>query len=269
MKKKASTDHHGGAWKVAYGDFITSLMCLFMVLWILTQNVEIKESMANYFLDPFSAKIQRSPGVVTNSSNYPSQPDFEQKPPKVQIDQAILWEMAQQLYKKMKIDVDDVDRPIDIQLNSDGMFITLFDRDDQPIFVRGTNNFTQWGDYVMENIAWLLAEYGRFPVKIATHVPAGQTYPDGYSDFKLTSDMANSVKDAIVYYAVPDDQILRVTGYGDNQGILEIAPDDPRNQRIELELTIPGSDDPKIRPTPVRSDNKQSFPSSDNLDFFQ
>ena len=63
-KKKHVEAHHGGAWKVAYGDFITSLMALFMVLWILTQNVEVKESIANYFLDPFSSKVERSPGIV-------------------------------------------------------------------------------------------------------------------------------------------------------------------------------------------------------------
>ena len=52
--------HHGGAWKVAGIDFFTSMTCLFMVLWILAQNIEVEESIVHYFLDPFSAEIQRN-----------------------------------------------------------------------------------------------------------------------------------------------------------------------------------------------------------------
>jgi len=67
---KGHGGHHGGAWKVAYADFVTAMMALFIVLWVLGQNDEVKEGIAGYFKDPIgfsnnSTQIIDGPGSVT------------------------------------------------------------------------------------------------------------------------------------------------------------------------------------------------------------
>lgn len=250
-KRKAEHEHHGGAWKVAYSDFITSMMALFMVLWILSQNVEVKESVQEYFLDPFSATVMRSPGIVSDDSNYPSQPPQVKQPNKVLIDQQELWKIAQQFFKLLKIDNDDSESPIDVEVHDDGMFITIYNRDDQPIFIEGTTEFTEWGKFVMQGTAWLLDRVSDMPVKIASHTPAGIKYPEGYDAWELTTDMSNAVRKELTYWGMTNNRVHRLTGYGDKLPIGTLEPEDRRNQRIELELTIPDTDKPKPGPTIV------------------
>src|SRR5882757_6749546 len=64
MAKKAAAAHHGGAWKVAYADFVTAMMALFMVLWITAQDKEILLATSRYFKQPFNAMTDRSVGVM-------------------------------------------------------------------------------------------------------------------------------------------------------------------------------------------------------------
>lgn len=248
-KRKAAHEHHGGAWKVAYSDFITSMMALFMVLWILAQNVQVRESIQQYFLDPFSATVMRSPGVVTEDSNYPDQPQMK-APQKPTIDQKVLWELAQQFYRLMKLDVDDTNSPVDISLTDDGMFITLYNRDDQPIFVDGSVELTEWGLFVMRNVSWLLDRVD-MPVRISSHVQSGLQFNPGYTAWELTSDMSNAVRRELERYGLLPEKVFRVTGFGSSMPVDTLEPSDQRNQRIELELTVPGTAKRKVGPTQV------------------
>lgn len=257
-KRKEAHEHHGGAWKVAYSDFITSMMALFMVLWILSQNIQVRESIQQYFLDPFTASVPRSPGLAVSETNQPTQPKLMTNPPRVAIDQKILWELAKKFYDRLHLDIEDVEKPVDISLTDDGMFITIYNRDDQPIFVHGTTEFTKWGRFVMENISWLLDDAG-LPVKIASHVEAGLKLPEHYSDWELTTDMSNAVRKALVRYALPEGRIHRITGYGSSQPVASLTPEDRRNQRIELELNVPGTDKGKEAPTPVPASHGPSY----------
>src|SRR5882672_5606671 len=59
--------HHGGAWKVAYADFVTAMMALFLVLWLTSQDTKIKEAVERAFRNPFSAVNKESTGIIPNS----------------------------------------------------------------------------------------------------------------------------------------------------------------------------------------------------------
>src|SRR6266700_2904219 len=64
--KKGHGGHHGGAWKVAYADFVTAMMALFMVLWLTAQDTKIKEAIERAFRNPFSAVTKESVGIIPN-----------------------------------------------------------------------------------------------------------------------------------------------------------------------------------------------------------
>ena len=73
--KKAHGAHHGGAWKVAYADFVTTMMALFIVLWITSQNAGTREAVAQYFKDPGTFKVKSSPSMIPGSTGIlPGQP---------------------------------------------------------------------------------------------------------------------------------------------------------------------------------------------------
>src|ERR1700709_730392 len=65
--------HHGGAWKVAYADFVTAMMALFMVLWISAQDEKILISTSRYFQTPFNSPMKESSGILPFDTNKPSE----------------------------------------------------------------------------------------------------------------------------------------------------------------------------------------------------
>ena len=80
-KKKGHEGHHGGAWKVAYADFVTAMMALFIVLWIVGQNKQVKQAVAGYFNDPGAFSEKASSGGILPGSNQPEvSPKFEKQP---------------------------------------------------------------------------------------------------------------------------------------------------------------------------------------------
>src|SRR3954470_1195145 len=73
MAKKPAAAHHGGAWKVAYADFVTAMMALFMVLWISAQDEKILIATSKYFQNPFRSPMSATSGVLPFNSNKTSQ----------------------------------------------------------------------------------------------------------------------------------------------------------------------------------------------------
>ena len=68
MAKKNRHGHHGGAWKVAYADFVTAMMALFLVLWLTSQDEKIKEAVERSFKNPFATVTKQSTGIVPNNN---------------------------------------------------------------------------------------------------------------------------------------------------------------------------------------------------------
>jgi chemotaxis protein MotB len=80
-KKKGHEGHHGGAWKVAYADFVTAMMALFIVLWIVGQNKQVKQAVAGYFNDPGALSEKAPSGGILPGSNQPEViPKSEKQP---------------------------------------------------------------------------------------------------------------------------------------------------------------------------------------------
>src|SRR3954468_6547462 len=74
MARKKSAAHHGGAWKVAYADFVTAMMALFMVLWICAQDKKILIATSRYFQNPFNSPMTATSGIMPMDTNKPTKP---------------------------------------------------------------------------------------------------------------------------------------------------------------------------------------------------
>lgn len=234
MAKKHA--HHGGAWKVAFADFMTALMALFMVLWIAGQNVEIRKATSKFFQDPYNALPERSSGMmsaqVAGARNDESHTD-----PTAPANMGYLQAIAKELYRLVNVEEKQDEKPIDIQVTSDGLRINLYNRVAKPIFVTDSSDFTEWGKFVVQTVAWLIDRYD-FKVFIDGHTPAGRgQIRKDYGSWELSADRANATRRGLQLYAVDPRLIDRVSGFGDTVPLPHTAPESDANERMTISLS--------------------------------
>ncbi len=237
----------GGAWKVAYADFVTAMMALFMVLWISAQDKKILIATSRYFQSPFTSPMTDHSGIMpfNKESNDSSAPKGEESAGKEksedkakQIQLQFLNSVAADFYRLLHLDENLEQKPIDVQVTSDGLRITLFDRTKRPLFVGDTADFTDSGLHLIQNLAWLI-DRNHFRVTLDGHTKANLDLKRAdYSAWELSSDRANAARRELVHYAVDPAQIERVTGYADTRPITGEKPDSESNQRITISLTL-------------------------------
>ncbi|MEO7414665.1 MAG: flagellar motor protein MotB [Opitutaceae bacterium] len=277
MARKKAAAHHGGAWKVAYADFVTAMMALFMVLWISSQDEKILIATSKYFQNPFTSPLEASSGVMPFNSNKTTNSEGkgegdEKEPSRDKaIKMTFLNTVASDFHRMLHVDEDLADKPIEIQVTSDGLRVSLFDRGKRQIFRRDSTEFTEWGEFVMQNLAWAIDRH-HFRVTIDGHTRMReQALRDDYSGWELSADRANASRRRLVHYAVDAALIERVTGYGDTRPL----PDSPRNsegnERVTLSLTLNAKGRFKnsstveqsvpVLPEPTVSPDRESFPS--------
>ncbi|MEI6035826.1 MAG: flagellar motor protein MotB [Verrucomicrobiae bacterium] len=234
MSKKHDA-HHGGAWKVAYADFVTAMMALFMVLWICSQKPEIVEATARYFQDPYIASQPASSGTMEEhvagsrkEANKPSK--------KITANEGWLRAVARDFSQLLNIKTAE-DSPIDIELTAEGLKISIYNKDEKPLFKQGTAELTEWGTFVLQNLSWLIERYN-FHVFIDGHTGRMEDKKKRtYGPWELSADRANSARRALEHFAVDPKKIERVTGYGDTAPIPGIDPNLARNERITISLS--------------------------------
>jgi chemotaxis protein MotB len=240
-KKEA---HHGGAWKVAFADFMTAMMALFLVLWISSQKKEIVLATARYFQNPFNSPMQNTSGIMPYDTNKPSQPHGDDsgadKPTtsKRDVDLQYLNALSKDFFRLLNLDEDMGEKPVDIQVTSDGLRITLYDRSKRPLFGETNAEFTEWGRFVMQSLAWMI-DRQKFRVVIEGHTRQGLVLPKpDYTAWELSADRANSARRALTLYAVDPTKVERVTGFADTRPVPFQSPESESNQRITLSLTL-------------------------------
>lgn len=235
---------HGGAWKVAYADFVTAMMALFMVLWISAQNQTILIATSRYFQNPFHSPMSATSGVMpfnsnksTDSQGKDSGDQKEQQDRNKQIQMTFLNSVAADFHRLLHVEENFQEKPIDVQVTSDGLRVTLFDRAKRRLFVGETTEFTEWGGFVMQTLAWTIDRHN-LRVTIDGHTPTGIVAREDYSAWELSSDRANAARRRLVHFAVSPALIERVAGYADTKPVEGERSDAEVNQRITLSLSL-------------------------------
>lgn len=244
---------------MAYADFVTAMMALFMVLWISAQEPKIVIATSQFFQNPFKATAQPSAGVLPSSKSSRSQgPESadRSKARSRQTEIQFLNTVAAEFYRTLRLDQDINEKPIEIQVTTDGLRLTLFDRARKPLFVENTAEFTEWGRFVMQNLSWTIERH-RFRVTIEGHTKASLALPrPEYSSWELSADRANASRRGLVHYAVEPELIDRVTGFSDTRPLPGETADAEANQRITLSLALTArsrrSDDSVVDTTPPK-----------------
>ena len=128
-----SRKHHGGSWKVAYADFVTSMMALFLVLWLTSQDSRIKEAVERSFRNPYSSATKQSVGILPSKDVQAlekSKGNFD-SPSAVNLE--LLRRMTEDLAKLLRSDAE-AENVVKMDLTSEGLLINVFDRAQKAIF---------------------------------------------------------------------------------------------------------------------------------------
>jgi chemotaxis protein MotB len=226
IRKKAAPHvaHHGGAWKVAYADFVTAMMALFIVLWLMASSDQVKKSIAAYFLDPKGQKHEVGSGGLNGSgkSMYLSVNDMQQ-----------LKEKLEQAFRSLPA-IEKLRDQITMTITGEGLRIELLENSQGVFFESGNARPTSLG---VEAIGLLASQLGQLPnaIVLEGHTDAvayGNT--NGYSNWELSSDRANEARRLMQTHGVRPDQIKQIRGYGDQSLHNANNPLDPSNRRISV-----------------------------------
>ena len=214
MSKKGG--HHGGAWKVAYADFVTAMMALFMVLWLTSQDQRIKEAVQRAFRNPFSSVTKESAGVIPTKDTQAVKNSNGNFDSASAVELTMLRRLNQDLMKSLDAaDNDAQESSVKLEMTQDGLSINVFDRSHKPIFEPQSIKFTPYGDWVFSTLAWEISRYGNVMVELEGHTEAGHPpIRADYGDWEISADRANAVRRKLLEHGVSVRQVRKVAGYG-------------------------------------------------------
>ena len=237
MAKKHAA-HHGGSWKVAYADFVTAMMALFLCLWLTSQDQKIKDAVERDFRNPFSSLTKESSGIIPNkdaSSTYRQQGRFSSISA---LEIEAMHHLSEDLAKLFK-DQDPNQTGVKIDITSEGLNINVFDRSQKPIFNPGTDVFTDYGSWVFSTLAWEIARYTHFRIELEGHTETTiENTGEGLNKWELSTERANAARRKIVEGGVTSAQICKISGFADTVPMPETAPTDEANRRVTVLIKI-------------------------------
>jgi chemotaxis protein MotB len=242
IKKKASHGgHHGGAWKVAYADFVTAMMSLFIVLWLMNSSEKIKKAVAGYFNDPKgTASLLGTTMSGNGASPAETKTDDLMKQLKEKLDAEI---RAKQELKKLS-------DQIEITITPEGLRIELLEGAKATFYESGSAHLSASGQ---ELLALLAGELKTLPnsLLIEGHTDAAPYSSEtGYSNWELSADRANAARRLLQQDGVRADQVTQVRGYADQMLRVKGKPYDPSNRRISILVKNEGGVAPKLEVRP-------------------
>jgi chemotaxis protein MotB len=240
MSKKG---HHGGAWKVAYADFVTAMMALFMVLWLTSQDQRIKEAVERAFRNPFSSVTKESVGIIPSKEMQAVKSSSGNFDSASAVELSMLRRINQDLLKSLQSDGDSKDdSSVKLDMTPEGLCINVFDRAHKPIFEAMSTKLTPYGDWVFSTLAWEISRYTSFAIELEGHTESGNhpIRPD-YGDWEISSDCANAVRRKLIEHGVAVQQIRKVAGYGDTMPMPNQEPASEINRRVTVLLNVRSS----------------------------
>jgi chemotaxis protein MotB len=217
--------HAGGAWKVAYADFVTALMALFIVLWLMGSSQKVKSSVSGYFTDPrgYARTVASSHGQATDPATRQDKMEEIRK----QIEQAL---RAMPEFSKLRDNVK-------FSVSEEGLRIDLLENDQGMFFVSGSPEPSGAGQGLLEVLAKQMAQLpNRLVVEGHTDAaPFRNAGPSsGYSNWELASDRANAARRLLHGYGVRTEQVVEVRGYADQRPYNEKNRFDSKNRRVSV-----------------------------------
>jgi chemotaxis protein MotB len=279
--KKGGHGKHGGAWKIAYADFVTAMMAFFLLMWLLGSTTEgDKKGIADFFNSPLkvslmggsgsgdSSSVVRGGGAdLTRSTGQVKDGDVpakrrllnlkalqaEQKRAELARLEALKQKVEQALAASPKLAA--MKSQIRLDMTRDGLRIQITDEQNRPMFDSGSAVVKPYMRELLQEIGHVLSDVPNH-ITLEGHTDA-QPYGGGdrgYSNWELSSDRANASRREIVAGGLPDDRMLLVQGMASSKLFVPEEPQSPLNRRISIIVMNREAEDRLLKIGPGQSD---------------
>ena len=223
-KKGGHGGHHGGAWKVAYADFVTAMMALFIVLWLMNSSKPVQEAVGGYFRDPRGVAQKKGTALGGAGDAAPA------------VKKEDMAKLKQDLLKAMEqvADFDKIKKQIEITVTPEGLKIELMENPNGTFFENGKAQPTP----ILQTLLKVLSvEVGKLPnrVSIEGHTDS-KPFSDSqtYGNWELSTDRANMARRLMQNSGLRPQQVVQVRGYADQDLRNPKQPEDASNRRVTL-----------------------------------
>jgi len=245
-KKVSHGGHHGGAWKVAYADFVTAMMALFIVLWLMSTSDVVKKAIAGYFRDPTGPGQQTGSAVAGTG-------------------ESLTLSKSQMANLKEKLEgalgqvphFDALKNNVEMTVTGEGLRIELLENEKGMFFESGSQKPSEAGRDLLVELAKELGKLNN-PILIEGHTDSRPYNNDTYSNWELSTDRANQSRRLMQESGLRQNQVLQVRGYADEQLRDPAHPEDASNRRVSVIVLYR----PPMEPVPAAPARPSTAPPS-------
>ncbi len=223
-KKGGHGGHHGGAWKVAYADFVTAMMALFIVLWLMNSSKPVQEAVGGYFRDPNGVAQKKGTALGGAGETAPV------------IKKEDMAKLKQDLLKALEqlAGFDKLKKQIELTVTPEGLKIELMEDANGTFFENGKAQPTP----ILQSLLKVLSvQVGKLPnpVSIEGHTDS-KPFSDSqaYGNWELSTDRANTARRLMENSGLRPYQVVQVRGYADQDLRKPLQPEDASNRRVTL-----------------------------------
>ncbi|MBL8290702.1 MAG: OmpA family protein [Bryobacterales bacterium] len=224
-KKGAAHAHHGGAWKVAYADFVTAMMAFFMVLWLMNSSSKVQQAVGAYFRDPTGSGKQTG-STITGQGGSAA----------LSIGKTDLNKLKDELSSAMKqmSEFKKLQDHVTMTVTGEGLRIELLETEKGLFFASGRVNPSTNGEQLLVLMAKELSSLPN-SILVEGHTDSKPLVSaDGYSNWELSVDRANEARRIMEAGGLREGQIVQVRGFADRRPRIAENPKDDSNRRVSI-----------------------------------
>jgi chemotaxis protein MotB len=234
-KKVYHAGHHGGAWKVAYADFVTAMMALFIVLWLLNSSVQVRKAISAYFQDP-SGTGSHSGSASTGTGET------------VAVDKDNMAQLKDKLEQALKKspEFEKLKDYVAMSVTGEGLRVEMMESENGIFFESGSGRPTETGH---DLILLLAEELKKLPndLMIEGHTDSKLFANHGdYSNWELSTDRANAARRLMEENGLSHGRVVQVRGFADQSLHDKKNPEAASNRRISVIVRYQEAPEPEL-----------------------
>jgi len=240
-RKKQAHAHHGGAWKVAYADFVTAMMAFFLVMWLAAQDSTIRTAIAGYFQEPGLLPHEQSNGIVASGQGGIDNAGMPTVIPRkaqgmLEAEQQALVAAAEHIKQHMAQfgGGGPLKGQVEITITNEGLRIELVDRSQSSFFDTGSSVLAGDSEKILIAIGTEVGKLANTVVVEGHTDSAAYQHGQTYDNWNLSTDRANVARRVLVQSGVRPDQLKGIRGFADTSLRYQDQPLDPRNRRVSI-----------------------------------
>jgi chemotaxis protein MotB len=258
---KKAHGHHGGAWKIAYADFVTAMMAFFLLMWLLGSTTKADlQGISNYFKTPLKVALMGGSGsgdttsIIKGGGNDLTRVEGQQKRGEFTTGQKVtdLKAMEQELAKREKLLLRELKSKLEtaiaasptlsqfknqllIDITSEGLRIQIVDEQNRPMFAIGSALLQPYAREILHEIGKLINEVpNRISLSGHTDASAYLGGEGGYSNWELSADRSNAARRELIAGGMDERRIVRVVGLSSSVLLDPNDPLNPINRRVSI-----------------------------------